>query len=278
MDVLVKLTNWAIAALPNLVAALVLLFVGWLLSRWAAGATTRFLRQRPGFDQTLNSVLRSIVGAIVFIIFLVAAIGQLGIETTSVIAALGAAGLAIGLALQGTLSNIAAGIMLLWLRPFQNGDHIDAEGIDGTVVEIGLFSTELQSYDGLFHFVPNGQIWNKRITNYTRHPIRMVEIKVGVAYDDDIELGKGVLLELVRRDPRVQEDPRPSVFVDALDDSAVTLNMRGWVATKDYWVTRRDLTERAKLGLERAGLSIPFPQRDLHHHGLGSLRSETRPS
>jgi small conductance mechanosensitive channel len=201
---------------------------------------------------------------------LVAALGQIGVQTTSILAAFGALAIAIGLAMQGTLSNIAAGIMLVWLRPFRVGDYIEAGSSAGIVMEVGLFATELRTFDGLFMFVPNSAIWNTPLKNHTRLPTRMVDLQFGVSYSDDIAKGLRVLLELGKSDPRVDAHPEPLVFVNELADSAVVLSLRVWTATDQYWPVRRQLTERGKAALEAAGLSIPFPQRDVHLYPAAS--------
>jgi small conductance mechanosensitive channel len=202
----------------------------------------------------------------ILVLVIVAVLGQLGIQTTSVLAALGAIGLAIGLALQGTLSNIAAGMMLLWLRPFKVGDYVDTGSVAGTVKDVGLFASELHSWDGVYLFVPNSQLWNTRIMNYSRLATRLVEVKFGVAYGDDIAKGLQVLTDLAASDKRVNSDPAPQVFVAELADSAVVLSLRVWATTPDYWPLLRDLTRTGKANLEAAGLSIPFPQRDIYMH------------
>lgn len=257
-----QLTAWAAVALPQLVGAIILLIVGWWFAGWADRGVRRLLTGRV--DPTLYGVLASIARYGILIIVLVAVLGQIGIQTTSILAALGAAGLAIGLAMQGTLSNIAAGMMLLWLRPFRVGDYIDTGTVAGTVKEVGLFACELHTWDGIYLFVPNSQLWNTRVINYSRLPTRLVDLRFGVSYDDDLAKGQQVLLELATGDGRVHADPAPIVFVNALGDSAVELALRLWGANADYWTLRRELTERGKLALENAGLSIPFPQRDLH--------------
>ena len=154
--------------------------------------------------------------------------------------------------------------MLLWLRPFRVGDYIDTGSVAGTVKELGLFATEMHSWDGIYQFVPNSELWNKRIVNYSRLSTRLVDLAFGVAYEDDLAKGQEVLLKLAGEDSRVMADPAPQTFVDELGDSAVVLRLRVWGANGDYWTLRRALTERGKLALEAAGLSIPFPQRDLH--------------
>jgi small conductance mechanosensitive channel len=270
-----QLAAWAAVALPQLVSAIVLLLVGLWFAGWADRSVRRLLASRV--EPTLCGVLASVVRYGILIIVLVAVLGQLGIQTTSILAALGAAGLAIGLAMQGTLSNIAAGMMLLWLRPFKVGDYIDTGSVAGTVKELGLFASELHSWDGIYLFVPNAQLWNTRVINYSRLPTRMVELKFGVGYDDDLEKGQQVLSQLVTDDARVRTDPAPLVFVNALGDSAVELALRFWVANADYWTLRRAMTERGKSALEDAGLSIPFPQRDVHLYPTAQ-EAETGPT
>jgi len=255
---------WATVAVPRLVGAIVLLIVGWWLASWARRAIVRVLAAQSRIDVTLSGVIASLVRYSILIVVVVAVLAQLGIQTTSILAALGAAGLAIGLALQGTLSNIAAGMMLLWLRPFRVGDYIDSGTVAGTVKDLGLFATELHSWDGIYQFVPNSELWNKKVINYSRLPTRLVDLAFGVAYGDDLAKGQEALLAMADDDERVNSDPAPQVFVDELGDSAVVLRLRVWAATADYWTLRRALTERGKAALEAAGLSIPFPQRDLH--------------
>jgi len=161
------------------------------------------------------------------------------------------------------VANVAAGMMLLWLRPFKVGDAIDTGTIAGTVKDVGLFACELDTWDGVYQFVPNAQLWNVRLINYSRLPTRLVEVQFGVAYGDDLAKGQKTLLDLALADDRVLREPAPIVFVNALGDSAVTISLRCWSATSDYWPLRRQLTERGKAALEAAGLSLPFPQRDI---------------
>jgi small conductance mechanosensitive channel len=255
---------WAEVALPRLIGALLLLVVGWWVAVRASRAVARLLDRQTRIDPMLCTVISSLVRYTILIIVLVAVLGQLGIQTTSILAALGAAGLAIGLAMQGTLANIAAGMMLLWLRPFRVGDYIDTGSAAGTVMEVGLFASELHSWDGIYQFVPNAELWNRRIVNYSRLGTRLVDLKFGVAYEDDIPKGKETLLKAAGDDERTRKDPAPVVFVDELGDSSVVLRLRVWVTNADYWDLRRALTENGKAALEAAGLTIPFPQRDLH--------------
>jgi small conductance mechanosensitive channel len=184
------------------------------------------------------------------------------------LAALGAIGLAIGLALQGTLANIAAGIMILWLRPFRVGDDIAAGDVSGTVKEVGLFASTLKTYEGIFLFVPNSDLWDTKITNYTRSSPRMVRSSFAIAYGDDIARARRALLGVAEGDARVLAEPPPAVSVSGLGDNAVTLELKAWTSGSDWAQVGFDMIERGKLALEAAGITIPFPQRDVHIKSL----------
>jgi len=248
----------------EILGAVLLLVIGWTVANWAQRMVGRGLARLPWMDHTLKPFVTRLVWWIIIIFVLVAVLNQFGVQTTSIIAVLGAAGLAIGLALQGTLANVAAGVMLLILRPFNIGDYVDAGGDAGTVVEIGLFNTELTTYDGLCRLVPNSKIWTNTITNYSRNPTRRLDILVGIGYGDDIAGAQEALMGLMKGDQRILGDPEPKVLVKELGDSAVVLDMRCWTKGDDYWATVYDLTKAAKVGLEAAGYTIPFPQRDVH--------------
>ena len=241
-----QLADWAAVAVPSFIGALLILVIGWWIASWAERAVRRLLDGQSRIDATLTSVMASVVRYAILIVVLVAVLGQLGIQTTSILAALGAAGLAIGLALQGTLQNIAAGMMLLWLRPFKVGDYVDTGSIAGTVKQVGLFASELHTWDGIYLFVPNSQLWNTRLTNFSRLATRLVDLKFGIAYGDDIAKGKQVLLDLAAGDERVHKEPASIVFVDSLGDSAVVLALRVWASNADYWDVRRALTDHLK--------------------------------
>lgn len=259
-----QLTAWAAAALPNLVAAILILGLGWWVSGLAARAIAHLVDTHPYVDPMLKGVLKRLVRWGLLVVVFVAALTQLGVATTSMLAALGAIGLAIGLALQGTLANIAAGIMILWLRPFQVGEYIIAGEASGTVKEVGLFATHMTTFEGVRLFVPNSDLWGTKIINYSRSSPRMVRESFGIAYEDDIKKARRALLKVVEQDKRVLDDPAPGVYVDQLGDSAVVLQLRAWTAGPNWVQLRFDLIERGKLALEAAGVSIPFPQTDLH--------------
>lgn len=260
----------AVAYSFSILGAIIILIAGWIianaLERWVYSGLKRF----RSFDETLCKFLSKVVRYVVLILVGVTVLAQFGVQTASILAALGAAGLAVGLALQGTLQNIAAGIMLLVLKPFRVGEYVDAGSISGTIVEIGLFATEMKRIDGLYILAPNSQLWNTAVTNYSRNATRRNDITIGIAYDDDISLAQDTLMGLVNGDGRVMQDPAPMSFVAALADSSVNVTVRYWTATSDWWQTNLDLTKAGKIAFDEKGLSIPFPQRDLHFIPLES--------
>jgi small conductance mechanosensitive channel len=255
---------WSLAFLPRLGAAVLILVVGFLVAGWAARGVRGVLNRTPHVDPTVVPVVGAVVRYGILILILIAALSQLGVQTASLLAVLGAAGLAIGLALQGTLSNIAAGIMLLYLRPFRVGDHIETDTVAGTVKTVGLFVTELDTFDGLFVFAPNSQLWNKALINQTRNARRMMSIPIGVSYNADAAQARDILLAMANEDPRILRDPAPVVYVDKYGDNSVDLIFRAWAATAVFADVQRKMTEEAKRRLEAAGIEIPFPQRIVH--------------
>ena len=248
----------------NLLTAILVLIAGWLAAGWARRSTRAALDKVSHIDDTLKPIAANTVRYAILILVTVVVLGQFGVETTSVIAIIGAAGLAIGLALQGTLSHVASGVVLLFLRPFGIGDYIDAEGIAGTVREIGLFATELQTFDGVFVLVPNGLIIGRPIRNYSRLPTRRVDVSVGVSYGDNIEEVISEALAVLKEDTRTLPDPAPQVMVTELADSSVNVNLRCWTNRERYWDVFFDLHKAIKLRLDAKGFTIPFPQRDVH--------------
>ncbi len=259
-----QLWVWAGSALPNVIGAILILGIGWWLSGVGSRAIGHVVESQPYVDPTLKGVLKRIVRWGLLVLVIVAALNQLGVATTSMLAALGAIGLAIGLALQGTLANIAAGIMILWLRPFRIGDYIEAGSAAGTVKDVGLFASHMTTFEGVSLFVPNSELWGTKIINYTRSDPRMVRFTFGIAYEDDIGKARKVLLDMVGKDERVHDDPAPAIYVSELGDNAVGLELRAWTDGPNWVQLRFDIIERGKLALDAAGISIPFPQRDIH--------------
>lgn len=250
----------------DVIGALAILIVGWMIAGWVRSTVNRALGKIPNMDGTLRPFLANLVRWIVLAFVIVAVLNQFGVETTSMIAVLGAAGLAIGLALQGTLSNVASGVMLLVLRPFKTGDFIDAGGLSGTVIEIGLFTSEIKTGDGVYIMAPNSQIWNSPITNFSRNPTRRIDILMGVSYNDNIDVAQDTLQAVMEADDRVLKDPAPTTMVMSLGASSVDINMRFWVKNADYWGALFDTNKAAKIAVESAGCSIPYPQQDVHMH------------
>ncbi len=263
--------RWQDYGMPFLVSvgtALLILILGFIVAKWVRRATDKALGRSETIDPTLRPILSSIAYYTVVILVIAAVLTEAGVETASILAALGAAGLAIGLALQGTLSNIAAGVMLLWLRPLKVGEFIDAGGVAGTIEDIGLFMTRMKRGDGVYLAVPNSQIWNKPIINFNRNPLRRIDLAVGIAYTDDVEKALPLLLELLESDDRIVKDPAPQTMVEALADSSVNIKLRCWVQNADFWGVSFDLNRFAKARLEAAGFSIPFPQQDVYVHQI----------
>ena len=248
----------------DIAGAIVLLVVGWIVAGWIRRVIRRTLDSVPVLDETLKPLIANLVRYAVLIFVLIAVLNQFGVQTTSIIAVLAATGLAIGLALQGMLGNIASGVMLLFLRPFNVGEYVEAGGIAGTVVEIGLFNTEIKSSAGPGLVVPNSKIWDGPITNFSRNPTRRFDIAVGIGYDDDIDGAMALLKGLLTGDDRVLDDPEPLVVVQELGDSAVIINLRAWTRSGDYGATVWDLNKEIITELQATGYSIPFPQRDVH--------------
>jgi len=260
----------------DVLAAVLILIVGWLLANWVKRLVSRGVKASGRIDDTVAPLLANIARYGVLAIVLVMVLSQFGVQTASIIAALGAAGLAIGLALQGTLSNVAAGIVLLTLRPMSVGEFVSGAGVSGTVTEIGLFRTRLTTADGVFVSVPNSDLSNSAITNYSRLPTRRLDLVVGIAYDNDVGKAMEILKGLLDADPRVHKEPPPQVMLTTLGESSVDLTMRCWTSRTDYWSLLWDMTPLAKRTLEENGFSIPFPQRDLHiHHHTADAVSTT---
>ena len=242
--------TWTGFLLP-LLAAIISLVAGWFVARFAQHAVRRWLPRVGGNSFTIAPLAGEAVRYIILVFALITALGFLGIPSASIFAVVGAASLALALALQNTLSNVAAGIMLAWIRPIAVGEYITGDGVEGVVVEIGLFGTRLRSTSGLFIFTNNNKLWNGAITNHSREPRRRIDVKVTIPDKANINRARQALLDIVGRDKRVLPDPAPTAFVDGFGTDTVTLQVRSWVSTPDYRVALRDLTEAVKLGINR---------------------------
>jgi small conductance mechanosensitive channel len=247
----------------KVLAALAILFFGRIAARWGRRIVER-LMAKGRTDQIVVGFVGSIVYIALMAFVVLAALGQLGIQTTSFIAIIGAAGLAIGLALQGSLANFAAGFLLIIFRPFKVGDFIEGGGVSGKVESIQIFTTTLATGDNKTVIVPNSSIYGGNIVNYSAKETRRVDLVVGVSYDADLARVKSILNEIAAADERVLPDPAPLIAVSELADNSVNLVMRMWAKTGDYWGVYFDTTEKVKLRLDEAGIGIPYPQRDVH--------------
>ncbi|MCB1735847.1 MAG: mechanosensitive ion channel [Gammaproteobacteria bacterium] len=247
----------------QILLALVIFIVGKWVARMLVNAVKRGMG-RAKVDETLIGFIGNITYAILMIFVVLAALNQVGVQTTSFIAILGAAGLAVGLALQSSLSNFASGVMMIIFRPFKVGDFIEAGGTAGVVEEINIFTTQLRTGDNKTMFVPNGSIMGGNITNVSAKPTRRVDMTFGIGYGDDIKKAKEVLADILAKDERVLKDPAPLVAVAELADSSVNFAVRPWVKSGDYWGVFFDTQEQVKLRFDAEGISIPFPQTDIH--------------
>ena len=248
----------------DVLGAVAILLIGLFVAKWAHRATNRALSKVSRFDQTLRGFFASLVKYVVIIFTVLAVLNQFGVQTASLIALLGAAGLAIGLALQGTLSNVAAGVMLLIFRPYKVGDFVEVGGQSGTVHELSLFVTELNTGDNVRIIVPNSQIWGNAIRNVSFNATRRVDLLIGIAYEDDIGKAVSAIQAVIDADSRIRKDPASLIAVSELADSSVNLVVRAWCEAKDYWPVRFDLTRSIKERLDAENISIPYPQRQIH--------------
>jgi len=254
-----------LAILTQLVVAFAIFWVGKKLAKVITHFVGKAL-DRAGAAPILNNFLRNFVYYLLLTVVVITALGELGIKTTSLLGIIAAAGLAIGLALKDSLSNIASGVMIVIFRPFKIGDFIEVAGHAGTILEIRIFNTVLKSGDNKQIIIPNGEITSGSIINYSAHEKRRIDHVIGVSYDDDLKVAKKIMLDILTSHPLVLKDPAPSVNVIALADSSVNFNVRPWVKTEDYWTVYSEVLEQIKVGLESGGCNLPYPQTDVHLH------------
>ena len=260
--------------LPSLIGAILLLFIGMWVVRLINKIVRKFFDKKD-YDPTLENFIASLINWALKIVLFVLVVTQLGVESASLVAIIGAGGLAIGLALQGSLANFAGGILILLMKPFKVGDFICAQGIDGTVKDINIFNTKITTFGNQLAIIPNGKLSNDNIVNYTSEGIRRENLTFGIGYDDNIKEAKDILLNLVNEQEAVLqlEDKAPMIVVAELGDSSVNLSLRYWTKNEDFWNLRWLILEEGKSRLEAAGISIPFPQRDVHHFNLETLNT-----
>lgn len=264
-DIVGILTNGAI----NLVIAIAIFLIGKWIAKRVQSTLEKLLRKRE-VDDMLVDFLGTIVSTLIIIVAVIAAVDQMGIPATSFLAVIGAAGLAIGLALKDSLSNFASGVMLVLFRPFGKGDFVDAGGITGTVDEIHLVSTILTTPDNKQVIVPNALMYSSAIINFSAKDTRRVDMAIGVGYDDDLKVAASVLKKVCEDHPKVLSEPATKIFINNLGDSSVDFVVRPWVKSEDYWDVLAAVLETAKVELEAAGCNIPYPQTDVHLHQVSS--------
>ncbi|MEL7312541.1 MAG: mechanosensitive ion channel domain-containing protein [Pseudomonadota bacterium] len=262
-----KIQEWAVTSGVEYLLMGVRALAIFIVGRWIAKALTsvaRNLMKRGGMDDMLRKFLGNIIYALLLTFVVIATISALGIQTASLVAVIGAAGLAVGLALQGSLANFAAGVLMIIFRPYKLGDLVEVAGTEGFVEEVDVFTTVLRLPDDTKIIVPNGQVMGDKIINYTDAPSRRMELIVGIGYGDDIDTARDAILKTIKDSEYVVDEPAPSVTVAELGDSSVNLAVRPWVVSSKYAPASHELTERVKKALDAAGVNIPFPQRDLH--------------
>lgn len=253
------LIPWSI----NIAMAIIIFVVGRVLAK-VITATVKKIMAKSNVDESLREFLGSIINAALMVVVIIASIDRLGVDTTSVLAVFAAAGLAVGLAMKDSLSNFAAGVMLVLFKPFKIGDVVNVAGQTGAIETIGIFCTVLKTGDNQEITIPNGQIYGNVITNITKRDTRRIDLVIGIGYSDNIGKAKSLLNEIINNDPAILKDPAPTILVLSLGESSIDLAVRPWVKASDYWTVRSDLLQAIKESFDANGISIPFPQRDLH--------------
>lgn len=256
---LAQLSTLIVSYSFSAIGAVILLVVGYLVAGLAERSIYAGLGHIHGFDETLRHFFSQVVRYAILILVVIMVLGQFGVQTASIIAAIGAAGLAIGLALQGTLQNIAAGIMLLALRPFRIGENVEVGSIAGKVEEIGLFATKLRTVEGVYILAPNSTLWNQPVRNFTRNGVRRTDVTLSIGSWNDIDRAQKTLLAIAAAEKRIRREPAPIAFVASLGDTTVSLTLRYWTSAADYFSTQIDMTKRAKQAFDTEGISIPLP-------------------
>jgi len=265
-DYLEEGVQWFMEILPNLISATVILFAGWWIVKFINRLVHKFF-QKKDYDLALESFLQSFINIALKLLLFVLVITQLGVKSSSLVALVGAAGLAVGLALQGSLSNFAGGILILVFKPFKVGDFISAQGVDGTVKEITIFTTKLNTFGNQLAILPNGQLSNNNIINYNAEETRRDKIDIGIGYGSNIKKAKEILLDICTSREGIMKDPAPVVFVGELADSSVNLTLRFWAKNEDFWAAHFFVMEEIKARFDKEGIEIPFPQIDVHQKG-----------
>ena len=267
-DNLTKAQEWAWEILPGLATSLITAALTFIIGLWIIRLINRMVRKfflKADYDPSLESFLQSFISIGLKLMLFVLVITQLGVQSSSLVAIIGAAGLAVGLALQGSLANFAGGVLILLFKPFKVGDFISAQGVDGTVKEISIFTTKISTFGNQMAIVPNGQLSNNNIINYNTQSTRRDKIAIGIGYSSNIKLAKEILLEICAENANILKDPAPEVYVAELGDSSVNLSLRFWARNEVFWAAHFHVMEELKSRFDAAGIEIPFPQRVIHN-------------
>lgn len=267
-DNLTKAQEWAWEILPGLATSLITAALTFIIGLWIIRLINRMVRKfflKADYDPSLESFLQSFISIGLKLMLFVLVITQLGVQSSSLVAIIGAAGLAVGLALQGSLANFAGGVLILLFKPFKVGDFISAQGVDGTVKEISIFTTKISTFGNQMAIVPNGQLSNNNIINYNTQSTRRDKIAIGIGYSSNIKLAKEILLEICAENANILKDPAPEVYVAELGDSSVNLSLRFWAPNEVFWAAHFHVMEELKNRFDAAGIEIPFPQRVMHN-------------
>ncbi|CAN8139471.1 mechanosensitive ion channel [Thiomicrorhabdus sp. 6S2-11] len=265
-DLTMLINDYAVPWGINIATALLIFIIGRWVINGVLSLIGKAIAKTSNIDQMLIDFVQSIAKALLFLVLVIVTLNQLGVDTTSLVALVGAAGLAIGLALKDSLQNFASGVMLLVLKPFKAGDFVEVAGVMGVAEKITIFNTIMRTGDNKEMIIPNGSIYSDSITNYSARETRRVDMVFGISYDDDIKLAKEILQKLIAEDERVLPEPEPVIALGELGASSVDFIVRPWVKSGDYWKLKWDMNERVKTAFDEAGISIPYPQMDVHVH------------
>jgi len=263
------ISGWTALVWPwivNIVSAIIILIVGWIVANWVRSYIRKKGDASPKLDDTLTRLFANVARILILAFVVMAVLAEFGVETTSFVAVIGALGLAIGLAWQGVLADFAAGVMILVMRPFKVGDAVDIGGVSGKVEEVGLVTTNLNTFDNVALVMPNSNVWGKNIKNMATNAIRRVDMVIGFGYDDDIDHAKQVLSQVLSEDDRVLDDPAPQIAVSELGGSSVNVNVRPWTKKENYWALKFDLTEEIKKRFDDEGINFPYPSQDVYFY------------
>lgn len=264
-----NINGWLAIAWPyilNTVFAIVILIVGWIVANWVQRTIRKKGDASPKLDDTLTRLFAKVAKILVLAVVVLAVLSQFGVQTASLVAVLGALGLAIGLAWQGVLADFAAGIMILVMRPFKVGDAVDIGGVSGNVEEVGLVTTRMNTFDNVAIILPNSNVWGNNIKNMSLNDIRRVDMVIGFGYDDDIDHAKETIRQVLAEDDRILDEPAPQIAVSELGGSSVNVNVRPWTNKENYWALKFDLTEKIKKRFDQEGINFPYPSQDIYFY------------